>query len=203
MHRDERRNRCARDERHVARQHDDGAVGIDLRGGRLDGAAGAVGLRLDDAGDGLAARKPAFEGVGVRVDDDDSVGAGAERGGDRPADERAPAERVEHLRKLGAHARALAGGEDDGGEGGHRHTIGAATSGHGQARVCASGPSQVIDAPDARADVLGDVLHAAASCEQTQRLARRGVVEQRRGVRLMACDGAVDLHPSALTHQRT
>ena len=50
-----------------------------------------------------------------------------QRGGDRPADERAPAERVQHLRKLGAHAGALAGGEDDGGEGGHGVILGAAT----------------------------------------------------------------------------
>ncbi len=98
--RDERRDRRAGDERHVARQHDDGALRIDVRGGGLDGAAGAVGFELDDAGDGVAGRKPAFEGVRVRVDDDDSVGAGVERGGDRPADERAPAQRVQHLRKL-------------------------------------------------------------------------------------------------------
>jgi hypothetical protein len=65
------------------------------------------------------------------VDDDDEPGAGLARGGDGPGDQRAPAQRVEHLGERRAHPGSLAGGEDDDGGSGHvaHRSIGAVGTG--------------------------------------------------------------------------
>ena len=57
--------------------------------------------------------RPRFEPPLGRVDDHDLAGAGLPRRRDRPVDHRPPAQRVQQLRRRGAHARALPGGEDD------------------------------------------------------------------------------------------
>ena len=68
--------------------------------------AGAVGLRLHD---GLDLVGQAGRDVDAGRDDRrDTAGAGLARGEDRPGDQRPPADGMEHLRRRGAHARALA-----------------------------------------------------------------------------------------------
>ena len=79
---------------------------------------GAVGLVLDRDLDALG--QPVLEPPLRVVDDDDLAGAGLLRGRDRPQDQRAAAERVQDLGQRGAHARSLAGGDDDDGGRGHR-----------------------------------------------------------------------------------
>ena len=88
----ERGDRLGGDERHVAGQDDDGAGAVDLGCGGSDGAAGAVGLRLDRdvdvVGEDLLGRR-----VG-RVDHHDVLCAGLLRGDDRPQNHRPPAQIV-------------------------------------------------------------------------------------------------------------
>ena len=102
------------DQRVVAGEDDDGVGVADdvVRGAH--GAAGAVGLGLDD---GLGALGQARGEVAVGRDDhDDALGAGLARGEHRPGDHRPPADGMQHLRQRRVHPRALARGHDqDGG----------------------------------------------------------------------------------------
>ncbi len=109
------------DQRCIARQDDHHAVVVDLACSRLDRAAGPVRARLDDAPHPLG--EMAAERVLRRVHDHDLVGPGRERGCDRPFDKRPATDLVQHLRQPRTHARALAGGEDDGGELGHERIL--------------------------------------------------------------------------------
>ena len=70
-----------------------------------------LGDRLDPA------RQARADGVGAgRHDHEHPVGPGLEAGRDRPVDQRAPEDLVQHLRRRRAHARALTGGEENTGE---------------------------------------------------------------------------------------
>ena len=77
-----------------------------------------LGCGLDRELDALG--QPVLEPPLRVVDDDDLPRPRLERGGDRPEDQRAAAERVQDLRQGGTHARSFAGGDDDDGGRGHR-----------------------------------------------------------------------------------
>ena len=113
----ERGDRLGGDERHVAVEHEHGVVRADLVGGGAHGVAGAVRLLLDRHLDAVGQR---VGELALRpVDDHDAAGAGFARGGDRPLDHRAPADRVKDLGQVRAHAGALARSEDQHGGSGH------------------------------------------------------------------------------------
>jgi hypothetical protein len=114
----------AAEQRDVAVRDDDRALGrrdTGARGERVeaaeDRAAGArhlvlvgddrVRVALLQVGDHLVPR--------VADDDDDLAGLDLPRRGQRVAQQAAPGDGMEHLRRPGLHAGALAGGEDDDG----------------------------------------------------------------------------------------
>ena len=80
-------------------------------GGGAHGAARAVGHGLDGELD--AVRQARLERAVGAADDDDPAGAGLAGRGHGPGHERPPAEVVQDLGQARAHARALAGGQDD------------------------------------------------------------------------------------------
>ena len=92
---DDRGDRLARDQRHVAVQHDHGACRIDQAGRGRDGVAGPARSLLDrdlDAVGQVLGEQP------LRiVDDDHPLRAGLARGEQRPQDHRSPADRVQDL----------------------------------------------------------------------------------------------------------
>ena len=118
MRGEQRIERSGGDERHVAREDDDGRVGGEVVRGSGDGAGGPVRLRLDRDDDVVLAGEMLCERAGRAVDDHDAA-AGLPRGHDGPVDERAAAQVVQHLGRGRAHARALACGEHDEGGDGH------------------------------------------------------------------------------------
>ena len=130
----ERGDRLGGDQRHVAVEHEHGVAVADVVGGGAHRVAGPVGLllhrHLDAVGEltGEPAARP--------VDDHDPARTRLLCGPDRPADHRAPADRVQDLRRLGLHARALARGEDQHGGSGHaeHRSIGSALGGGLMAR---------------------------------------------------------------------
>ena len=79
----------------VAGEDDHGLRLADQRQRGADGAAGAVGLRLDDGLGSLG--KPGGDVLARRDDRGDPVGAGLAGGEDRPGDHRPPADGVQHL----------------------------------------------------------------------------------------------------------
>ena len=92
---DQRGDRLAGDERHVAVDDQHGRGRVDRAGGGGDRVAGAAGLRLDrdlDVAGEVLGEPP----LGV-VDDDDALGAGRAGRQQRPQDHRPPADRVQHL----------------------------------------------------------------------------------------------------------
>ena len=106
------------DQRHVAGEHDDRRVGVDVRTGGRDRVTRAVRLLLD--GDDDALRQPVLEPPLRVVDHHDLPGARLLRGEHGPQDQRAAADRVQDLGQRRAHARSFAGGDDDDGGRGHR-----------------------------------------------------------------------------------
>ena len=113
----ERGDRLGGDQRHVAVEHEHGVVGADVARGRAHGVAGPVGLLLHrelDAVGQLTLEPPLRP-----VHHHDPPGPRLLRRPDRPADDRPPADRVQDLRRVGLHARALARGEDQHGGSGH------------------------------------------------------------------------------------
>ena len=95
-----------------------GGVRIDVRRSRPDRVGRAARLapgRRRSTPPSSAALEPALG----PVDDDDLAGAGLARRRHRPRDHRPPAQRVQQLRRGGAHARALPRGEDDDDRRGH------------------------------------------------------------------------------------
>ncbi len=86
-------------------------VGVDLIGGGPDRIGGSQRPLLDRQHGAVSdhIREPALGGV----DDDDLLRARVSRGRHRPIDHRPPAQRVQQLRNVGAHPRALPRGEDD------------------------------------------------------------------------------------------
>ena len=121
-------DRLGGDQRHIAVEHEHRVAGADVPGGRAHGVAGAVGLLLHGELDTVG--QPALEPAPRAVHDHDPPCPGLLRGPDRPADHRPPADRVQDLRRVGAHARALARGEDQHGGSGHaeHRSIGHAAS---------------------------------------------------------------------------
>ena len=132
---DELGDRVRRDQRHVAVQHDDGRARLHLPHARLDRATGAVGLRLHRQRD--AVRQLALERPVRRIDDDDLLRSRLERRRDRPPQQRAPAEVVQDLRRLRAHAGTPACGEDQDGEAGHARIL--------RGRLFAAQSAQLLD----------------------------------------------------------
>jgi hypothetical protein len=103
-------DRARADQRQIAVQDDHRVAAGDQAGGCLDGVGCAARLFLDDDLDGLV--EVIAERLRWCVDDDHARGAGLPRGRDRPGDHRRTADRVQELRRPGAHPRSLAGGED-------------------------------------------------------------------------------------------
>jgi hypothetical protein len=95
-------DRLGGDQRHVAGEDEDRLGGLNQRRRRAHGAAGSVGLGLDD-GLGLIG-KPGGDVIARRDDHRDLTGARLERGEDRPGDHRPAADGVQHLRQRRAHA---------------------------------------------------------------------------------------------------
>ncbi len=122
MRGDERTERGRVEQGHVAREHDDlagEAVGQG-RDAHLDRAAGAGDLVLVDH-EGLRRQRAHDLDDLVAIvahDRDDVARAELLRGREHVADERQAGERVQDLRQAGAHAGALAGGEDHDRDGG-------------------------------------------------------------------------------------
>ena len=113
----ERGDRLGGDQRHVAVEHEHGVVGADVARGRAHRVAGPVGLLLHRELHAVGERT--LEPPLRPVDHHDPPGPGLLRGVDRPADDRPPADRVQDLRRVGLHTRALARGEDQHGGSGH------------------------------------------------------------------------------------
>ncbi len=112
-------DRLSADQGDVAAEDHDGRIGVDLLGGRAHGAAGAVGLGLHGQLDSVG--QDCRERAGGRVHHDDALGAGGQSRAHRPQHHRNAAQVVQHLGRGRAHARALPGGKDQDGGGGHRH----------------------------------------------------------------------------------
>ena len=113
-------------QRRVAGEDEDVVFGVEIEAGAGEADAGGVpgpeALVLLDELEGDLGGELLLDGLadpfGAVADDDDDPG---ERELDEPVedveDHRAAAQRVQHLRRLGAHPGALAGGEDHGGDG--------------------------------------------------------------------------------------
>ena len=114
---DERGDRLAGEQRHVAVDHHHGAGRADQRGGGRHGVTGAPGLLLDRDLDALGQMLGELA-LGI-VDHDHPRGAGRPRGGNRPGDDRPPAQGMQDLGDCRAHAGPLARCEDH--DGGIRH----------------------------------------------------------------------------------
>jgi hypothetical protein len=112
MRLDQAGDRVGAEQRRVAREDDHGRAAGDHLGGGAQGAAGAVGLRLDD---GLGpVGKAGGEVVPGRDDHAHAPRPRLARGEDRPRDHRPAAYRVEDLGQGRAHPCALARGHDQG-----------------------------------------------------------------------------------------
>jgi hypothetical protein len=109
----QRRDDLGVDQRVIAREDDDGlGVAHDVVRG-AHGAAGAVGLGLDDR---LGAVGQARREVAIGGDDHrDPPGAGIARRENRPGDHRPAAHRVQHLGQRRVHPGALARSHDQDG----------------------------------------------------------------------------------------
>ena len=115
---DEPGDRLARDQRHVAVDHQRPAPsGRSVRGGG-DRVARSRAARAWIATSTSSGRCSASRRLRV-VDHDHPLGPGLARGVQRPEDHGAPADRVQDLGERGAHPGPLARGEDDHGGGGH------------------------------------------------------------------------------------
>ena len=109
--------RLGGEQRDVAVDDHDRRRRIEQRGGGRHGVARALRLLLDRDLDALG--QMVLEPPLRVVDHDHPPGPGVARRLHRPRDQRSPAQRVEDLRRCGAHAGALAGGEDHDGGFGH------------------------------------------------------------------------------------
>ena len=116
----------ARTQRVVAGQHEDVVFGVEIVERRVERdahrvAGAALHALLDELdrhlGDELLLERLGDPLGAVADDDHDPLERQLGQRVDDVQHHRAPAQRVQHLRRAGAHARALAGGEHDGGEG--------------------------------------------------------------------------------------
>jgi hypothetical protein len=106
------------DQRVVAREHHDGAVGVDAVAGGQHGRAGPLAARL---GSGFHAVRQGLLDVLTRARyADDAAGARAAGSIDHPMEHRTAAYGMEHLRDGRAHPSAVTRGHDQHGGLGHR-----------------------------------------------------------------------------------
>ena len=113
------RERARRQQRRVAVDDEHLLGAARLGQADLDRVARALLLGLHGEAEVPARERPRdalLHELGLVADDrHDPIDARAERGVDERQDHRAAEEGMEHLGELGAHARPLAGGEDEGG----------------------------------------------------------------------------------------
>ena len=154
------------------------SLGADVIGGGAHRVARAVGLLLDRHLDAVGQRLR--ERALRAVDDDDPAGAGLAGRGDRPLDDRPPAERMQHLREVRPHPGPLAGGEDQHGGSGHRGIVVSAPP-----STCPGGSS------NGKTPVFGAGYRGSSPCPPTRSSIRAGPPARNEG---MDARGGVSLN---------